>query len=43
MVPTADADGFAADWLARYLAEFPDAAGRATTLVTRPGPPAHRV
>ncbi|GAB3819266.1 galactokinase family protein [Tessaracoccus terricola] len=40
---TADAEAFAADWLARYLAEFPDVAGRATTMVTRPGGPARHV
>lgn len=42
LVPTADADGFAADWLARYLAEFPATTPSASTLVTRPGPAAHR-
>lgn len=40
LVPTSGADVFAADWLERYVAEFPDVTGRATTLVTRPGGPA---
>ncbi len=40
---TSDADAFAGDWLARYLAEFPDVAGRASTLVTRPGGPARHI
>lgn len=43
LVPTADADAFAADWLARYLRVFPDTAARASTLVTRPGKAAHRL
>jgi len=43
LVPTADADGFATAWLERYSAEFPEAAERATTLITRPGGPAHRL
>lgn len=43
LVPTADADGFATAWLERYSAEFPEAAERATALITRPGAPAHRL
>ena len=43
LVPTADADDFATAWLERYSAEFPEVAERATTLVTRPGGPAHRL
>ena len=42
LVPTVDADAFAASWLERYLAEYPGLAGAASTLVTRPGRPAHR-
>ncbi len=42
LVPAADADGFAAEWLDRYRAggRAPEAA---TTLVTRPGAPGHRL
>lgn len=40
---TSDADAFAADWLERYVAEFPAVAGRATTMVTRPGGPARHL
>ncbi len=42
LVPTVDADAFAASWLERYLAEYPGLAGAASTLVTRPGRPAYR-
>lgn len=42
LVPTIDADAFAASWLERYLAEYPGLTGAASTLVTRPGRPAHR-
>lgn len=41
--PGSDADDFAAEWLRRYAVEFPEAASRATTMVTRPGPPARRL
>ncbi|TRY19998.1 galactokinase [Tessaracoccus rhinocerotis] len=40
---TADAEAFATDWLTRYVSEFPEVAGRATTLVTRPGGPARHL
>ena len=40
---TADAEAFAADWLARYTSEYPETEGRASTLVTRPGGPARRL
>lgn len=43
LVPTAQADSFAAAWLQRYTAEFPDVSGRASTLVTRPGDAARRL
>ncbi|WP_022911012.1 galactokinase family protein [Aestuariimicrobium kwangyangense] len=43
LVPTVDAEEFAAGWLAEYRAQFPDAGARATTLVTRPGDPARPV
>lgn len=36
MVPTGDADAFAAAWLARYAELFPDDASAASVLVTRP-------
>lgn len=37
------AEDFAQRWLQRYVQQFPEAAERASTLVTRPGPAAHRV
>lgn len=40
---TGDAESFATDWLARYVSEFPEVNGRATTLVTRPGGPARHL
>lgn len=40
---TSEAEDFAADWLKRYVAEFPEVEGRATTLVTRPGGPARHI
>lgn len=43
LAPTTEADDFATAWLKRYSAEFPEVAERATTLVTRPGGPAHRL
>ena len=43
LAPTTEADDFATAWLERYSAEFPEVAERATTLVTRPGGPAHRL
>lgn len=43
LVPTADAETFAVDWLKRHLEEFPEVEGRASTLVTRPGGPARRI
>lgn len=43
LVPSADADGFAAAWGERYVAEFPGIAERASTLITRPGGPARRL
>ncbi|MDN5899423.1 MAG: galactokinase [Brachybacterium sp.] len=42
LVPTADADGFAADWKERYL-RTEGAPETASTLVTRPGAPGRRV
>src|SRR5699024_3127241 len=42
LVPTADADGFAAEWRERYL-RADGAPETATTLVTRPGAPGRRV
>lgn len=43
MLPAADADSFAVEWLDRYADAFPVPGRAATWLVTRPGPPAHRV
>ncbi len=43
LVETAQAEDFAASWLATYTSEFPDTRQRATTLVTRPGHPARRL
>lgn len=43
LVPTADADGFASDWLDRYTSEFDSHAAAARSLVTRPGKAAHRL
>ncbi len=43
MVEEANAEQFAADWLAAYLEAFPEHAGLASTLVTGAGKPAHRV
>ena len=43
LVETSETDGFAAAWLERYIAEFPDVAGTASTLVTHPGGPARRL
>lgn len=40
---TEDAEEFARDWLARYVAEHPEVDGRAVTLVTRPGGPARSI
>lgn len=42
LVPRSGAESFAADWLERYLREFPNS-DQATTLFTRPGPSAHRL
>ena len=42
LVPTSDADAFAADWMDRYRAEG-TAPGGASALVTRPGAPGRRV
>ena len=42
LVPTADADGFAAEWRERYL-RADGAPETASTLVTRPGAPGRRV
>ncbi|MDN5600141.1 MAG: galactokinase, partial [Brachybacterium sp.] len=42
LVPTADAEGFAAAWRERYL-RTEDAPETASTLVTRPGAPGRRV
>ena len=41
LVDRDDADGFAAEWLARYVLAHPEPGGRAATLVTRPAGPAH--
>ncbi len=43
LVPRTAADDFAKAWLDRYVAEFPETAERASTLVTRPGAPARRL
>ena len=42
LVPTADADAFAADWMDRYRASGTAPEG-ASALVTRPGAPGRRV
>lgn len=42
LVPTADADSFADEWLRAHLVRHPDLE-RATTFVVRPGSAAHRV
>lgn len=42
-VPRSEAESFASAWLARYAERFPEAACRATTLITRPGPSARRL
>lgn len=43
LVQTDEAETFADKWLAAYVAEFPEVAERASTLVTRPGGPARRL
>lgn len=43
LIETDKADGFAERWLAAYQAEFPAHRARASVLVTRPGPAAHRL
>lgn len=43
MVPTTDAEDFAAEWVRRYGEQYPEEASRATSLVTRPGPSARRL
>lgn len=43
LVPEAGADDFATSWLAAYLERYPELAGTASTLVTRPGAPARRL
>ncbi|MGK2349221.1 galactokinase family protein [Actinomyces sp. W5033] len=43
IVPRADAEAFAAQWLERYRAAFPEVGPRASGLVTRPGPSAERL
>lgn len=43
LIETKRADDFAARWLAAYKAQFPEPGTRASTLVTRPGPAAHRL
>ncbi|MDO5092848.1 MAG: galactokinase family protein [Propionibacteriaceae bacterium] len=43
LAKTSEADDFAAAWLERYIADFPDTAGMAATLVTHPGGPARRL
>lgn len=43
LVPAADAEDFATRWLQAYTERFPAHADRASTLVTRPGPGAHRL
>lgn len=42
IVPRGDAEAFAAQWLERYRAAFPEAGSRASTIVTRPGASAER-
>lgn len=43
IVVRSDAEDFAAQWLARYRAAFPEAGARASTIVTRPGASAQRL
>ncbi|HMR48784.1 MAG TPA: galactokinase family protein [Arachnia sp.] len=43
LIETDRAEDFAQRWLAAYRREFPEPGARATTLVTRPGPAAHRL
>ncbi|WP_058235257.1 galactokinase family protein [Devriesea agamarum] len=43
MVPSSDAEDFAQRWMSAYATEFPTEAKASSVLVTRPGPPAHRV
>lgn len=43
LVKTDDAEGFADRWLKAYVAEFPEVAETASTIVTRPGGPARRL
>lgn len=43
LVPEAQAEAFAGEWLDSYVAAYPQVAGRATTLVTRPHGGAHPI
>lgn len=43
MVPDQDAEGFAAEWLARYQQQFPEPGAGASVLITRPSAGAHPV
>ncbi|MBB1483852.1 galactokinase [Tessaracoccus sp. MC1865] len=43
LVKTDEAEAFADRWLAAYVAEYPEVAETASTIVTRPGGPARRL
>ncbi|OKL50670.1 galactokinase [Boudabousia marimammalium] len=43
LVPTTEAEEFAGRWLEKYIAQFPEVAGRAHTVITRPGSRATRL
>ena len=43
LVPNAEAPEFASMWLGKYRDEYPEEAGEAVTVVTRPGPSARRL
>lgn len=43
LVPSAQAEDFAQRWLGDYRQAYPEPGQRATALVTRPGPSAHRL
>ncbi|MDO5676065.1 MAG: galactokinase family protein [Propionibacteriaceae bacterium] len=43
LVKTDEADAFAEKWLDAYVAEYPEVANTASTIVTRPGGPARRL
>ncbi len=43
LVPSAQAEDFAQRWLSDYRQAYPEPGQRAATLITRPGPSAHRL